>query len=175
MKITMNDCVFKKVSQVQQDFNNPFWIEVPDYDVPSSYFGGLELNNCLLTYNTNLPFAHINGWNNFRGVKNVRMSLTVVHPTLNSPDNNSAYFSNVLTRVNVQMNVNYLDSLPAKSLTLQNSDANPVSKRSCNTKTISLTSPVAHSFPVALNYSIAGTATNRIDLPPVTGFYAIKA
>jgi hypothetical protein len=170
MNITMNDCVFKNVSQVEQNYNNPFWIEVPDYSIPSNYFGGLEISNCLLTYNTNLPFAHINGWSNFKGVKNVNMSLTVVHPTLNSSANNSAYFSNVLTQVGVQMNVSYLNSLPAKSLTLQNLDQTPLAKSNCNTKTISLTSPVSHPFPLALNYSIAGTATNRIDYHQLQGF-----
>ncbi|MBD2768005.1 right-handed parallel beta-helix repeat-containing protein [Hymenobacter sp. BT664] len=175
MPLIFNDCVFKNVSQsTNLPYNYPIWLEVQDYRDPIQYLGGITFARSTLEYRTNYKFAWINGWNNSPGAKDINIDLTVIHPTLNTVANNSAVFSNVLSQVNVNLNIRYLSSMPSKSLTLTNTDNDTISKRICTKKSISLSSPTASSLPIALNYTVTGTASNRIDYHQLKGFMLLK-
>ncbi|HEX8549483.1 MAG TPA: right-handed parallel beta-helix repeat-containing protein, partial [Cytophagaceae bacterium] len=175
MPLVFNDCVFKDVSKnPEYRYNYPIWIEVQAYDDPINYLGGISFTKSTLKYSSNFKFARINGWSNSPGAKNISMDLTVIHPTLNTVANNSAEFSNVLSQVNVNFDIKYLNDFPTKRLTLGSISSEVISKKNCTRKEILLSSTTASSFPIAINYAISGTASNRIDYHQLKGFMLLE-
>jgi Right handed beta helix region/Secretion system C-terminal sorting domain len=95
--LTFNNCHFKNVSQTQQNYNNPIWVEVVDYSNPNPAFGGLAFNNVCVEFPTNLPFIHFNGWSTSDGLANVTGNFGVV---------NTYQLPPVYSNINSQTNVN---------------------------------------------------------------------
>ncbi len=175
MPMIFNDCVFKNVSQSTTSiYNTPIWIEVQDYSDPINYLGGISFNNSTLEYNTNYKYAWVNGWNNSLGAKDINFNLTIIHPTLNTAANNSAFFSNVKTKVNCTQTISYLTAMPNNTITVKNLNNAPVFKLACTQKPILFERTTSTSFPIAFNYTLSGTAQNGLDFNRLNGFGLIK-
>lgn len=115
------DCVFRDVSRQQINFNDPIFLEVPDYDNPSDYLGGYLFDEVLVSYDTDFSFFRVYGWTTLAGLKDVAGSFTVVEPNGNTP-----LYTDVPEFINVDFTYNNETSLPIAtvSLALESSEAN---------------------------------------------------
>ena len=163
------------MSQDRADiYNTPVWIEVSDYSDPCPRFGGAEFNDCLLSYSSDLNFlgsyGEINASPQLGSVKLI--NLTVINPnpsvTLNvtdgggSPDNPCVF--------------DY-KKYHFASFSDRHTDSSEQDYRVFRTKLRSGIYPQAEnkSFPVAVPYSIDGTAVHGEDFSLLNGFIIIPS
>jgi Secretion system C-terminal sorting domain/Right handed beta helix region len=163
--VKFKDCVFQNVSQLQQLYNEPIFLEVPDYDNPSQKLGGYVFDNVLLTYNTNFNFFRVFGAPTLQGLSNISGNITVVQP-----NNNSFLYSNVPV---IDTNVNYTfstqTSLPSTLVSLNQLQATAIE---CNATVASYEMARSSSkidYPLGVNYSNAGNVVFGDDVRLMTG------
>ncbi|MEY4905815.1 MAG: hypothetical protein RLZZ292_3630 [Bacteroidota bacterium] len=120
-QVVFNNSHFKNVSQTQQAYNTPIWLEVCDYSNPNPAFGGVAFNNVCIEFTTQFAFLHANGWATSTGLKNVTGNLGVINSYQLAP-----VYSNVASQNNVTFTyaqgcasvlaVEYLEPLSAESI-----------------------------------------------------------
>jgi hypothetical protein len=153
-KATFKNCAFNNVSGLQSMYNNPIFLEVPDYSAPSDYIGGLRFENVFISYVTNLNFFRVFGWSTLAGIKDITGNFTVVEP-----NNNPVLYSNVADTVDVNFTFTNQTSLPATTVQVTNFALNAFE---CNqapainefTRTSSNT-----NYSLGIVYGNSGTAT----------------
>jgi len=172
---SFDDCVFLNVSRYSADPDNtPIWIEVSDFGNPCPRFGGVDFNNCLISYTTKLFLMGSRGnISTCPGMGNVRLNnLTVINKdttvTINvtkgggSPDTTCIFDYHKFKRT------------PGTSLsfTAGNSITECTGENSIleSTRTADTT-----NFPVAVSYKVEGTALQGEDYSRMNGFIIIPA
>lgn len=109
--VKFKDCVFQNVSQLQETYNEPIFLEVPNYNITSPYLGGLHFENVFISYTTNFSFFRIYGWSTLPGIKDITGKFIVVEP-----NNNKALYTNVPDTLNCGYTYSNQTSLPATSV-----------------------------------------------------------
>ena len=163
--VKFKDCVFQNVSQLQELYNEPIFMEVPDYVNLSPKLGGYVFENVLLTYNTNFNFFRVFGAATLSGLSNISGNITVVQP-----NNNSFLYTDVPV---IDANVNYTsstqNSLPSNTISLNSSSNTAVE---CNATTANLeVSRVSTriNYPLGINYNATGNVVFGDDIHLMTG------
>ena len=172
---SFNDCVFLNVSQdVTNKYNTPIWIEVSDYSKPCPRFGGAEFNDCLLSYSTNMNFLGSYGEiNTSPGMGNVKLiNLTVINPnpsvSMNVTDGGGSPDTTCI------FDYKKYTSSPSTAVTL--SAQNRIIECSGLNSTVeSIRTSDNKNFPLAVSYSIDGTAVQGEDFSLMKGFIIIPA
>ncbi|MFM2394363.1 MAG: hypothetical protein RLZZ546_2345, partial [Bacteroidota bacterium] len=77
-KLKFKNCIFNNVSRLQKEYNEPIFLEVPDYDKPSPHLGGIDLEDVYISYPTDFPFFRVFGWATLAGIKDITGKLTIV-------------------------------------------------------------------------------------------------
>lgn len=100
--VVFNNSRFKNVSQNTRLYNNPIWIEVVDYFVPTTSFGGVVFDNVCVDFTTNMAALVFYGETNATGLKNVTGNLGIV---------NTYQLPPVYRNINAQSNVNFTTAI----------------------------------------------------------------
>lgn len=167
---TFKDCVFQNVSQLQIPYNNPIFLEVPDYDNPSDYLGGYHFENVLISYPTDFNFFRVYGWPTLAGIKDITGHFTVVEP-----NNNPVLYSEVQDTINCGFTFTNQISLPITTITI-----NALSNKgiecnqqsgifSCDRVSLDI------SYPLGVSYSKFGTVDWGDDVHLMTGGIVIPS
>ncbi len=160
---TFRDCVFQDVSRLAIQYNEPIFMEVPDYDNPSDYLGGYLFDNVLVSYATDFAFFRVFGWSTLAGIKDIAGNFTVVEPN----DNGVAY-SDVPEEVDVTYTFTNQSSLPATTVDWS---ATATGVTECAGPTVGLSasrSGTDLSYPLGIRYDTSGTANYADDLTLLT-------
>ncbi|NJO87429.1 MAG: T9SS type A sorting domain-containing protein [Lewinella sp.] len=151
--VTFKDCVFKDLSQLEIEYNEPIFLEVPSYDLPSPALGGLTFDGVYLSYPTDYSFFRVFGWSTLAGLADVNGHFTVVEP-----NGNPVAYSNVPTQTNVGFTVSNQRALPP--VTVRSDVVEPISIE-CNQQPALINWSRQSSridYPLALAYNYHGTA-----------------
>ncbi len=166
--ITLNNCVFKNISQDPIAFNNPIFFEVTDYDNPTLRFGGANFNDCLIDYDADIPFFAI--YENLPtsdGLGDIQGNFTVRSPNTQNLDLGA-------NPENVEINYTPLTDLPATTIEAEL----VLSQQEEGT-----TEEVVHmersgsdfSYPLPYFFELSGVAENRLDYGASALFGIIEA
>jgi hypothetical protein len=171
-----NDCVFLDVSkETSSIYNTPLWIEITDYYNPCPRFGGVVLNDCLISYNTDLRFLGSYGEaTTSPGMGNVKLNrLTVINPNPNvtydatsgggSPDTTCRFDYKTFT------------TSPATSMNFTAYDERIIECSGKNSAIEAIRISENKNFPVAVTYSIGGNASEGEDFSRTNGFIIIPS
>jgi hypothetical protein len=169
--LKFKDCVFKDVSLNQNSlYNDPFFLEVPDYDNPSAALGGIEFEDVLLTYPTIFSMFRVYGWSTLEGIKNIKGNITVLAPQGKPP-----LYENVQDTNNVTLSYSLLNSLPLTSINWQMGSTiafecmqQPASFQTIRTSTLL-------NYPLLMRYATSGTAQQGDDVHLPTNALVIEA
>jgi hypothetical protein len=96
--ITFNDCHFTNISQANVLYNNPIFMEVCDYSLPNSAFGGATFNGLCIDFPSNFAWFQAYGASTTPGLANVNGIFGVVNPYQLPP-----VFVNVTSQTNVSL------------------------------------------------------------------------
>jgi len=163
-KAIFKDCVFNKVSGLQLPFNEPIFLEVPDYDHPSPALGGLFFDRVVIAYATNFAWMRVYGWPTLEGVDQIGGRVAVV-----APGGSGAWLENVPDTLSFTVEARLFASAPAAFVEAE--ALQPVAEECSHTPAVlSLTrSGGWESFPLAVRYSESGTAQPGLDYHAGTG------
>jgi hypothetical protein len=169
--LTFRDCVFKDVSLNQdQQYNEPIFMEVPDYTNPCAALGGIHFDNVLLTYPTPFHFMRVYGWETLEGVHDITGRLTIL-----APQGDSIWLQKVAETQNLSLHYSLIDSLPATTITLENLQNTAIE---CDS-TPAVFNAIRHSedisYPISIRYLTTGTATEADDIHLQTGALVLPA
>lgn len=169
-KVKFKDCAFQNVSQLQIQYNEPIFLEVPSYSSPSGYLGGLEFDNVLLSYNTNFNFFRVFGSSTLAGIKDITGTFTIVEP-----NNHTPLYNNVADTVNVTYTYSNQTLLPATTVGISVLQQNAIE---CN-QTPAIQSftrnSVNISYPLGVAYTNSGTCIMGDDVHYLTGGIVLPA
>jgi hypothetical protein len=168
--VEFKDCVFKNVSQKQVQYNDPIFLEVPNYFQQSDYIGGYNFNNVLITYATNFNFFRVFGWTTLQGIKNIAGNFTIVSPNANTP-----LYSNVLDTNNVTFTYNHQNNLPPTAVSLSFTNNQLVECTGFPTIVTLNRSSTRQDYPLPVNIDTIGNVTFGNDLHLMTGGYVIPS
>jgi effector-binding domain-containing protein len=155
-RVKFKDCVFNNVSRKQKEYNEPIFLEVPDYDNPSPYIGGIDFENVYISYPTDFPFLRIYGWETLAGVKNITGNLTIVANSVLDTK-----IEKVANEINFDLKYKKFLSLPSLSSRFE---SNGSVIEECKTdEKISFGIVQKVDYPVLLNISTNGGATQGND------------
>lgn len=168
--VTFKDCVFKDICQTQVDYNNPIFLEVPDYTNASPALGGFTFDNMLITYKTNYPFFRVYGWSTLKGLADIDGKFTIVEPY-----GNGVLYQKVPDTTNVTFTYSTQQTLPSCQVNLStiNYQALECSGAPATFTTSRQSSDVSYPLPVKIN--ISSTATLGDDIHLMTGAVIIPA
>ena len=173
VQVNFSNSVFKNVSQAQILYNNPIWIEICDYALPNQGFGGVNFNNVLIDYSSNMGVIGTYGEPSpAAGLQNITGNLFVHNPTYNIPSS----FNNINSFVNVTYSSAYLSTLPAQAVSINAANGNNFYEKICNKALINIDRiTTTNTMPLAVKYNTSGTATNADDYCQMPLFKIIKA
>jgi Secretion system C-terminal sorting domain len=162
--VKFKDCVFSNVGRDTAQYNNPIFLEVPDYNNPSPYLGGYDFDHVLISYPTNLNFLRVYGASSLQGVKDIFGQFTIVSPTNTTP-----LYSSVPSLLNVNFTNTNQVTLPSTSLgiTSTNNTAIECNATLANYKVSRTSSNISYPLPVI--YSATGSAIFGDDTHLLTG------
>ncbi|HUM96839.1 MAG TPA: T9SS type A sorting domain-containing protein [Chitinophagaceae bacterium] len=162
-KVKFKDCAFQRVSQLQTQYNEPIFLEVPDYSNPCGYLGGLEFENVFISYNTNFNFFRIYGWATMAGIKDITGSFTIVEPNHHTP-----LYSNVNDTVNVTYAYNNQTTLPQTTVDINTLSSNAIECDQAPAIAAFSRSSSNLSYPLGIAYTNSGNCTLGDDVlyPP---------
>jgi hypothetical protein len=169
--LKFKDCVFKDVSLSQNTpYNEPIFMEVPDYDNPSATLGGIDFDHVLLTYPSNFPFFRIYGWSSLAGVENITGNITVLAPQGVAP-----LYENISTPINVAMTYDLVNTLPQSNLfwSINAPNAYECTQQAADFK-VQRTSTQTN-YPLSVHYQTNGTALLGDDVHLPTNTLVIPA
>jgi hypothetical protein len=157
--LTFSNCVFRDVSRLQTEFNEPIFFEVPDYDLPSPALGGVEFNDVFLSYATDFNFFRVFGWSTLEGLADISGSFTVVEPF-----GNGILYNQVADTTNVEIDFTTQTSLP--DITVIGSLVySPAVECDASIAGYNLTrNSSLINYPLGVSLSFEGTATPGDDL-----------
>jgi hypothetical protein len=170
--LKFKDCVFKDVSLDQTSlYNNPIFLEVPDYDAPSAALGGIEFDNVFMSFPTNFSMLRVYGWSTLEGVRNITGNFTVHAPLGTQPLYENVPISNVDNSFTNEL----LTILPQTELEFQlkTSNSYECNGQSGSFDVIRTSSKV--NYPTMANYNSFGAVTLGDDVHLQTGVLVIKA
>ena len=157
------DCVFSNVSQLQIPYNNPIFLEVPNYNVPSPSLGGYIFENVYISYPTNFNFFRVFGASTLQGLTNITGNFIVVEP-----NNNPVLYTDVPQQTNVTYTFSNQINLPVTTTSIFSNQNTAVE---CNNTlanyTVSRTSTNIN-YPLGVSYSKSGTVTFGDDVHLMT-------
>jgi hypothetical protein len=165
--INFNDCVFKNVSQAAINFNNPIWLELVSYDAGSDIpFGGVNFNNQLIDFSTNMPFMQVYGsTDNNANLGNVAGNITVK----NNIATTAPLYVSTTNDPSANYTFNFLQNYPTANLSVLSSPLS-IHEITCNKSFFTyLRSNTSNALPMPISYTLNGTASNEKDffhLPP---------
>ena len=167
---TFKDCVFQNVSQLQIPYNEPIFLEVPDYYNPSDYLGGLVFDNVFVSYQTDFSFFRIYGWSTLAGIKDITGSFTVVEP-----NNNPILYSDVNDTINCDYTFTNQTSLPISTVNLNviNNTATECSEQNASYKLERISSNIC--YPLGITYTNSGEVVLGDDIHLPTNGVIIPA
>ncbi len=162
--VKFKDCVFSNVSRDTAQYNNPIFLEVPDYNNPSPYLGGYDFDHVLITYPSNLNFFRVYGASSLQGVKDIFGQFTIVSLTNTTP-----LYSSVPSLLNVNFTYNHQVSLPITNLGLTSTSniAIECNATLANYKVFRTSSNISYPLPVI--YAASGSAIFGDDTHLLTG------
>jgi hypothetical protein len=169
--LKFKDCVFKDVSMSQSSlYNNPIFLEVPDYDNPSASLGGINFEDVFLSYSTNYSMFRVYGWSTLEGIKNIKGNLTVLAPQGNPP-----LYENVQDTTNVTLSYSLLNALPPTSINWQMAAAiaYECTQQMASFQTIRSSSQL--NYPLLVRYTTSGIAKQGDDIHLPTSAVVIEA
>ena len=160
VQINFNNSIFKNVSQAAILYNNPIWLEICDYNLPAQGFGGVNFNNVLIDYSSNMAVIGTYGQPApAAGLQNITGNLIVKNPTYNIPTS----YNNINSFVNVSYTNTYYSAIPAQNITVTNANTSTFFEQNCNKAFINITRATNSNIPLAVKYNTTGTATDRND------------
>ncbi len=168
--ITFRDCFFQHVSQLDDQFNEPIFLEVPDYSNPSQALGGLHFDRVLVHYSNNFAFFRVFGAPTLAGLEGVTGHFTVVEPFGNAPQ-----YSEVPTFENVDFTYTNQTELPFTALS---SEVLAPTAIECNGQqgVIKVTRASDQTdHPLGAAYTASGSATPGDDVHLLPGAIVIAA
>jgi hypothetical protein len=165
--VKFKDCIFNHVSRKQKDYNEPIFMEVPDYDKPSPYIGGIEFSNVFISYPTNFSFFRVYGWQTLAGVRNITGDLTIVTTSMLNPK-----LENVKDSINYNLKfkkVTTLAKVPVAFTTI----AKTLQECKGDSSVIKIKMDKELSYPLLINLSTEGTAKSGLDYNLITNTLVI--
>lgn len=168
--VTFKDCVFQDVSKLQIQYNEPIFLEVPDYNNPCSYLGGFNLDNILISYPTDFSFFRVLGWTTLAGIKDITGNFTIFES-----NNNPVMYSKVADTINCNYKINYFAQLPSTTVLVNTLEDHAYE---CNQQDglIELTrASVNISYPLTVKYEYSGSAKAGDDIHLPVGGIVIPA
>jgi Secretion system C-terminal sorting domain len=161
--ITFSDCAFMNVSGRQDQFNEPFFLEVPDYFATSDYIGNLTFNNCLLSYANVFPFFRVYGFSTLLGVKDITGNLTIF-----APNNQGILYTAVADTVNATLSFFNYVAPPLNQVSVTSPE--PLAEECGIIGKMEYTRFDNNlSFPLPIKYAITTTAVLADDVHFLTG------
>jgi Secretion system C-terminal sorting domain/Right handed beta helix region len=170
--INFNDCVFKNISQSQVNFNNPIWLETLSYNpVPNAAFGGVNFNNQLIEFSSNMAFLQAYGSASSAGLANVSGNITVINPAVNTPP----VYVNLNSQANVGYTYNFASGLPASIVNVTDITTD-FYEANCNKNIFTYSrNSTTNNFPLAVLFTITGAATTVADYLHIPSFAIIPS
>ncbi len=168
--VTFKDCVFQDVSKLQIPYNEPIFLEVPDYEIASPNLGGYAFDDVLLTYNTNFNFLSVLGWSTLQGLANITGYITVVEPTNSAP-----VYTNVPQQTNVNFSYANQTSLSTALVSLNQIQNTAIECNATNATFEVARNSINTTYPLGISYSKSGSATFGDDVHLMTGGLIIPA
>jgi hypothetical protein len=165
--VKFKDCIFNNVSRKQKDYNEPIFMEVPDYDKPSPYIGGIEFSNVLISYPTNFSFFRVYGWQTLAGVKNISGDLTIVTNSALNPK-----LENVKDSINYNLRFKKVTTL-AKELVSFATEAKTLQECKNDSSSINLKIDKELNYPLLVNLTTEGNASAGLDYNMMTNTMVI--
>lgn len=165
-----NDCAFTNVSQQQVNYNTPIWVEVTNYVTPCAPFGGVAFNDCLITYDTDFPYLHCNGWTTSPGPEDVSFTGTV-----REPNGNAIVITNSTDTINCAFNANNVNAMPPTTMehAFLNNTAEECGPLPAVFQATRTSADV--SFPLPFSYLTGGAVTYADDVHLMTGSLMIPS
>jgi hypothetical protein len=168
--VKFKDCVFSNVSRDTSQYNNPIFLEVPDYNNPSPYLGGFTFDNVLISYPTNFNFFRVYGFSTLQGLKNITGKFTILEP-----NNTAPLYTSVPSLLNVSYTYTNQVALPTTNINLLplNTSAIECNSTLAQYKVTRASSNITYPLPVA--YLTSGNAAFGDDVHLFTGGLVIPA
>ncbi|MEM7657101.1 MAG: right-handed parallel beta-helix repeat-containing protein, partial [Bacteroidota bacterium] len=158
--VTFRDCAFQDVSRADSAFNEPIFLEVPDYAAPSPYLGGFEFDEVFISQARDVPFFRIYGWSTLPGIQDLQGSFHLQQPQVNGP-----FFTDVADTVQVQLNFRSLASFPLTQIAgeILSPTAVECDETPAEWQLLRTSSDLA--YPLGISFDRTGTANWGVDMP----------
>jgi Secretion system C-terminal sorting domain/Right handed beta helix region len=167
--LKFKDCAFQNVSQLQIEYNEPIFLEVPSYNISSPALGGYEFENVLISYPTNFNFFRVLGWPTLQGLSNITGNFKIVEP-----NNTIPLYTNVAQQTNVSFNFTNQTDLQ-NNVTLNQIQNTAIE---CNNTigSFEISRILTNiSYPLGVSYSKSGNTTFGDDVHLMTGGLVIPS
>jgi len=168
--VSFTDCVFRDVSRLQIPFNNPFFLEVPDYYDSSASLGGYEFHNVFLSYDTDFSFFRVYGWPTLKGLSDISGNFTVAEP-----NGNGVLSENVADTTDVDFTYNIQPALPSLDVSGEILASTAVECDSTLATYRLARQSTRTDYPFGVAVDTSGSATFGDDLHIVPGGWVIPA
>ncbi|MGL5892538.1 MAG: right-handed parallel beta-helix repeat-containing protein, partial [Bacteroidia bacterium] len=168
--VEFHDCAFVNVSQQQVQYNEPIFMEVPSYTLPSAALGGYVFDDVLITYTTNFDFFRVYGWSTLAGIADMSGNFTVAEP-----NGNGVLYQQVPDTTNVTFTWSTQPQLPAT--TVQLNEATNIAEE-CTATAATFTASRTSSnllWPLPVRYDTSGAVSWGDDVHLLTGSLIIRA
>lgn len=168
--VEFSDCAFVNISQQQVQYNEPIFMEVPSYTLPSAALGGYVFDEVLITYTTNFDFFRVYGWSTLAGIADMSGNFAVVEP-----NGNGVWYQQVQDTTNVTFSWSTQTQLPAT--TVQLNEATIIAEE-CTATAATFTGSRASanlSYPLPVRYDTSGAVSWADDVHLLTGSIIIPA
>lgn len=160
--LIFNNCVFKDVSKAPVAFNNPIFFEVTDYNNTVPRFGGVEFNDCLISYDEEIPFLNvIENSSTSDGLGNVNGNFFVVNPGV-------VGFETGINPENVNITFEHFDEYPASTVNLSANQIDYLEEERFIVFGVERQNHL--EIPVAVSFSYLGNAEYGADYERANGF-----
>lgn len=173
VQVNFNNSIFKNISQAAVLYNNPLWIEIAEYNLPVQGFGGVNFNNVLIDYSSNMAVLATYGVPApAAGLQNITGNIFVKNTNYNIPTD----FNNINSFLNVTYTNTYMSALPAQTVEINTLNGNSFFEKICNKALINISRNTNNnSMPLAIKYTTGGTATDANDYWQMPLYKIIKA
>ncbi len=169
-QVDFANCVFRDVSRLQIQYNEPIFLEVPDYENPSDALGGYTFNDVFISYDTDFDFFRVFGWSTLEGISDISGNFTVLEPF-----DNGIFYSNVADTSDVDFTFDSYTSLPTTGLSA-NILSNMAVECSGDLAEYNLSrSSEKIDYPLGVSISTSGTASLGDDIHLLAGGLVIPA
>ncbi len=165
--LTFKDCVFHKISKLQYEFNEPIFLEVPDYDKPSKALGGIHFENVTISYDTDFPFFRVYGWATLEGIKDISGNLTLFRNSTKE-----ILLEKVADTTNFNLTFTSKSVIPSSVVKLD-SDQSELNECEDGTAVLTATIENANAYTILIPYRAEGSAMTQQDYNLLPGAVVI--